>query len=169
MSNNLLLIIDVQRGFINEWTDFVPKRVETLQSKFTSVFASHFSNPQASLYRQLLGWEKFAPGSFESQLAFTPVAKVRHLEKVNYSCITSETRAFMGSQSMKEVYLCGIATENSVLKTAVDLFELGITPIVLAFACASHDGADYHEAGIKLLKHFIGDAQVIEDPSHFTY
>ena len=49
-----------------------------------------------------------------------------------------------------------------MLKSAVDLFEAGIEPVVLADHCASHGGRDCHEAGLKLLKRFIGEGQVVE-------
>ena len=38
-----------------------------------------------------------------------------------------------------------------MLKTAVDAFELGMTPYVIADASASHAGPRAHEAGLYLL------------------
>jgi nicotinamidase-related amidase len=59
-----------------------------------------------------------------------------------------------------EVHLCGIATDNCVLASAIALFEGGYTPVVLGDACASHAGADYHDWGLKILRRLIGAAQV---------
>ena len=44
--------------------------------------------------------------------------------------------------------------------TAVDLFQNGFRPVVLADACASHAGPDYHEAGLRLLERLIGRRQI---------
>jgi nicotinamidase-related amidase len=48
-----------------------------------------------------------------------------------------------------------------VLKSAVDAFELGLTPYVIADASASHAGPRAHEAGLYLLARFIGARQVL--------
>ncbi len=57
--------------------------------------------------------------------------------------------------------LIGIATDGCVLKTAVDAFEQGLTPIVLSDLCASHAGNQVHEAGLLLIGRFIGKDQII--------
>lgn len=167
MSESMLIIIDVQRGFINEWTEFIPKKAEDLQSRFGQTWVSRFINPEGSLHRSLIGWDRFAPGSFDTELAFTPRPDAVQFEKSNYTCVSDDILAAVTDAGISEVHLCGIATDNCVLKTAVDLFEAGLRPVVLAFACASHGGAESHEAGIKLLKRFIGDGQVIEDEKLF--
>ena len=37
MGPRLLIIIDVQRGFIRRWTEHVPARVEALQGRYAHV------------------------------------------------------------------------------------------------------------------------------------
>ena len=63
---------------------------------------------------------------------------------------------------IEQADLCSIGTDGCVLKTAVDLFEAGIRPLVLADFCASHGGPACHEAGLLLLRRFIGARQVVE-------
>ncbi|MGE5442745.1 MAG: isochorismatase family protein, partial [Bacteroidota bacterium] len=63
--------------------------------------------------------------------------------------------------AVSRVHLCGIGTDSSVLISAVDLFEAGIEPVVLAHACASAAGHADHQAGLQILKRLIGDKQVI--------
>lgn len=58
--------------------------------------------------------------------------------------------------------MCGIASDGCVLKTAVDVFEQGIVPVVLKDLTASHAGEAVHEAGILLISRFIGQDQVVE-------
>jgi len=160
----VLMIIDVQRGFIVSATRHVPAAVEALQDGFGHVFVTRFENPPDSPYHRILGWQGFAARSPDCDLAFTPRADAVHLSKSVYSALTPgllETLAGLGADT---VYLAGIATDNCILKTAADLFEAGVRPVVLAYACASHGGAAAHAAGIRVLKRLIGAEQVVEEP-----
>jgi len=82
-----LLIIDVQNGFINEWTAHVPLRVAALQESFDSVLITRLYNPQKSFYRKLRGWNGFSLGSVDTQLGFTPSPDAVIVDKSTYSCI----------------------------------------------------------------------------------
>ncbi|MCP5366777.1 MAG: cysteine hydrolase [Hyphomicrobiales bacterium] len=163
MAEGILLIVDVQRGFINRDTNHVPDRVAALQDRFARVIATRFVNPEGSMHRRLLHWHRFAPGNGDIELAFTPRPDARILDKAAYTCLTPELRAQWIHEGVDEVHLAGIATDNCVLKTAVDLFEARIRPVVHADACASHGGPACHAAGLMLLKRFIGAEQVVED------
>lgn len=160
-AGHVLLIIDVQRGFITPDTRHIPAAVEALQADFEHVFATRFENLPGSPYRRLLDWTAFTPGSADTELAFTPRPGAQVLTKSVYSAVDGDLLDALAYLSAGTVHLCGIATDNCVLKTAADLFEAGLRPVVLAHACASHGGADAHDAGITVLKRLIGEAQVI--------
>lgn len=156
----ILLIVDVQAGFINPSTGHIPEAVERLQDRFAIVFASRFENAPDSPFRRWKGLARFAPGMPETALAFTPRADASIFAKGGYSAATDAVIA--GARvADSPVYLCGIATDNCVLATAIDLFEAGIRPVIVADACASHAGPDYHEAGLLLLKRLLGEAQIV--------
>ena len=161
MPPTVLLIVDVQNGFINEWTRHVPSRVQDLQAQYDRVVATRFYNPQKSLYRKLMQWERFMLGSDDTRLAFTPRGDARIIDKSTYTCVDSAFLEELFRDFVQTVHICGIATDNCVLKCAVDLFEGGIEPIVLADACGSHGGLECHQAGLMLLRRFIGDKQVV--------
>ncbi len=155
-----LIIVDVQKGFLREATAHIPAAAARLQDRYGTVIATRFVNPPGSAHRRLIGWERFAPGSADTELAFAPAPHVRVIEKSAYSCLTTEVRALLAAAGPEEVHLCGIATDNCVLATAIDLFEANLTPVVLASACGSHAGADYHDWGLRILRRLIGPAQV---------
>jgi len=157
-----LIIIDVQKGFINQWTRHIPARVEALQDAFGRVLATRFYNPPGSFHRRLIGWGRFAKDSKDFELAFRPRADAAVRDKPTYTCIDPELLADVRRDGFGAVHLCGIATDNCVLKSAVDLFEAGIRPVVIADAAASHGGPACHEAGLLLLRRFIGAGQVVE-------
>ena len=161
MKRDFLLIIDVQKGFITPATAHIPERVETLQHQFGTVMISRFFNPPGSPYRRLMGWEHFAPGSEATELAFSPRADAEIFDKPIYSALSPQLEAFLNRAGIDEVALCGIATDNCVLKSAVDLFEAGYKPMVIHDSCASHGGIQCHEAGLLLLRRLIGEEQVV--------
>ncbi len=157
-----LVIIDVQKGFIGAATAHVPARAAALQQAYEVVLATRFVNPEGSPHRRLIGWRRFAPGSPDAALAFAPRAGVAVLDKTTYSAGDTDLLARLRALGATEVHLCGIATDNCVLATAVALFEAGLRPVVLADACGSHAGADYHDWGLRILRRLIGPAQVVE-------
>jgi len=161
----LLILVDVQVGFVNAWTAAVPERVRRLQGEYGRDVATRFVNPEGSMHRRLLGWPRFAPESAEVELAFAPAAHARVIDKTTDTCLVPAVRALIAAEGIDEVHLAGIATDGCVLKTAVDLFEAGIRPVVLAGACGSHGGPECHAAGLLLLRRFVGRDQVVNLPA----
>jgi nicotinamidase-related amidase len=160
MAPSCLIIVDVQKGFVNAATAAIPARVEALQARFDLVAATRFVNPPGSAFRRLLDWARFAPGSGDVELAFAPRADALILDKPAYSALDERLRTWLREGGVETVHLAGIATDNCVLKTAVDLFEAGWRPVVLEDCCASHGGAECHAAGLLLLRRFIGIRQL---------
>ncbi len=161
-----LLIIDVQNGFINDATRHIPGRVQALAESYPRVMVTRFSNPEGSNYRRLMGWTRLKPGTDDTALAFTPPGGTTVIDKTIYSCVSPEFLASLAADGIDTVHICGIATDNCVLKCAVDLFEAGLKPVVLTDYCASHGGEEVHQCGLTLLRRLIGEAQVIPGPAH---
>lgn len=158
-----LAIIDVQKGFINESTQHIPALVEDLQKKYEFVIATRFFNPEGSFFRKLILWEKFDLESSEFQLAFCPEKHVIILDKPLYTFVNDRTIKYFKDHHISEVHICGIDTDICVTKAAVDLFEAGIVPVVLAGYCASHAGKTAHENALLTLQRFIGKRQIRYD------
>ena len=159
-----LLIVDVQRGFINDATRHIPALVEALAGAYGEVFVSRFVNPPGSAHRRLIHWDRFAPGSADTELAFTPPAGAVVFDKSGYSCIGGDLLRRIRATGAGQVDICGIATDNCILCTAVDLFDEGLRPVVLAEACASHGGEAYHLWGLRILRRLIGPEQIRGGP-----
>jgi nicotinamidase-related amidase len=156
-----LLIVDVQVGFINEETAQIPQLVEALQSEYECVYATRFYNTEDSFYRKLIKWDRFGKDSADFPLAFAPSRNVTLIDKNIYSCVNDEFLNELNKKRIDVVDVCGIDTDICVTKCAVDLFENGIIPFVLAKYCASHAGEDAHRYALKTLGRFIGRGQVI--------
>ena len=160
VGNSCLLIIDVQKGFLNENTNEIPEKVEKLQHKYVYVLITKFYNPKDSFYRKIIKWNKFDKNSEDTKLAFTPRADAMILEKGKYSCVNTVLLDFFKSKDIKIVHICGINTNICVTKNAVDLIENGITPVVLSDYCASQYGIESHIEALKNLRLFVGDELV---------
>ena len=158
----VLLVVDVQNGFVNdESRHVVPRIIELVRRWPGRVAFSRFHNSPGSPYERLIGWKKLH-GPPETDLVdeLKPYASTV-IDKDIYSFFGHEGKALAAAEEWTEVYVCGIDTDMCVLKTAVDAFELGLTPFVLADASASHAGPRAHEAGLYLLGRFIGTRQVL--------
>ena len=160
-SNKALLIVDVQVGFVNDATRHILPKVEELQKQHAHVYATRFINAEGSPYRKLLEWHRFYESSDDVPLAFDPVEGVAVIDKHVYTCITPAFLQDLRSKGIEEVAICGIDTDACVSACAVDLFENGFRPILLSEACASHAGAEYHEAALRILARLIGKNQII--------
>ncbi|MCX6077222.1 MAG: cysteine hydrolase [Campylobacterales bacterium] len=161
--NSCLLIVDVQNGFINEYTQHIPALVEVMQNDFKYVIVTKFYNSENSQYRKLLNWNKFSKNSHDTELAFNARKDSLILNKSIYTCINDEFRHFIRENSIKIIHICGIDTDICVTKCSVDIFEYGLTPIVLSNLCASHGGLEVHNCAIKILERFIGKNQIRND------
>ena len=154
-----LLIIDVQKAFINEHTRSARAAADQLQHQYTTVYASRHLNSPDSSHRRYLGWTKCAPGSAESELAFQAADHVKVFTKTRYSAAVPQLLDELRAEGFHEIDVCGINTEGCVLETAIALFEAGIRPRILEEACGSTGGPRYHEAGLMIAAHLTGSPE----------
>ena len=160
-SRSALLIVDVQVGFVNDATRHIVPKVEALQKQYAHVYATRFINVEGSPYRKLLGWHRFYESSADVPLAFSHVDRAVIIDKNIYTCVDDAFLEDLRSKDIEEVAICGIDTDACVSTCAVDLFENGFRPILLSEACASHAGAEYHEAALRILTRLIGKNQIV--------
>lgn len=161
----VVVVIDMQKGFVNEQSKHVIPNVLTLISYCREydipAIYTRFHNSAGSPFDRLMGWRALI-GSPQTDI----IDELRDdasivLDKSGYSGLTSELVRMIQNEGWQTVLLCGIATESCVLKTAVDLFEIGIRPIVVIDACASDLGGEEHRAGLLIIKTMIGERQLV--------
>ena len=157
-----LIVVDVQNGFIYENTYHVVPRIVDLVRRWPGpVVFTRFHNVPGSNYERLIGWRRLqGPPDTDLAVALQPYAQ-SVIDKDGYTFFSAEGRQLAEQQGWTDIYFCGIDTDICVLKSAVDAFELGFTPHVIEDACASHAGPAAHDAGVTILKRFIGRGQVV--------
>src|SRR5215468_12620741 len=163
----LLLIVDVQRGFVTPQTrDALPATRMLARSwpPSSPIVLTRFHNRPGRSFETLLHWYKLEDDS-ETELApdLDEVANRRGswiVNKFGYTAFTDEVRALAGSEDVTDVVVCGLDTDTCVLKTAADVFEADLRPWVASDCCASNGGRAEHDNGIHLARRMIGTQQV---------
>lgn len=172
----VLVVVDVQRGFITEHSQSViPVIVELVKSWVAcggDIVFTRYLNYPGSPFERLIHWSKLmrSPETDlvpELQPLAAPPAIV--FDKPTYSLFTSSGTQLVESRGWSDLYICGIATESCVLKTAVDAFEKDLTPWLVKDASASHAGPVAHEAGLLVAERFIGNDQLINCADIHSY
>jgi nicotinamidase-related amidase len=155
-----LIVVDLQRGFVNEHTRHIIEPIERFQAGFAHVIATRFYRRTDSVIHRLLSIEGFERGSPDTELAFTPKPGTEIIEKCSYSCVTPELAEQLRGWGVDEAYVCGVDTDQCVLMIAADLLQNDIVPVVCEDLTASAAGSEYHERGLFLLRRLIGKEQV---------
>jgi nicotinamidase-related amidase len=162
----VLVVVDMQNGFLGRKANHILPSVLRLVQEFRKrglpIVFSRFHNAPGSQYERLIGWTRlrFSP-EVDISLELEQYAETV-IDKEIYSVFTPVFASMVERRNWHNIALCGVATDGCVLKTAVDAFERGLTPIVVTDACASHAGEDVHRSGLQLLERFVGKEQLVD-------
>ena len=160
----MLLVVDMQNGFINGYTrhlfDVVNGLIAGFSGRREPLAFTRFVNMPGSGYARWIGWTRFMQEPENALADALATGSNPVFVKHGYTAFTPEFENRIREQRIERLVLCGIATDGCVLKSAVDAFERGIEPVVLTDACASHAGREVHAAGLLLLARFIGPGQL---------
>lgn len=165
----ILIAIDCQKGFLNGETEQTAQNIKNLvcSDTFDNIVATKFVHEVNSPFSSILSFKKMTQDKEETELIFNrfELTKIDYvLEKQLYSCVNDkllDTLYQLNSELPSKVYLCGFDTDACVLKSVLDLFELGIEPIVLKDCCASSGGQQLHESALKILQRNVSDCQTL--------
>ena len=161
----LLLVIDMQNGFVTGKTEHVVPGIKTLVEHFNEaglpVAFTRFINRPDGGHVKWIGWSRLMAEPETDLAAELRELAVNVFDKNGYTAFTSEFERFLQAHNIDTLILCGIATDGCVLKSAVDAFERNIRPLIVQDACASHGGDALHRAGLQLLARFVGGKQLV--------
>lgn len=164
----VLVVTDMQNGFVREQSAHIVPVVVDLARRWQAAggdtLFTRYLNYPGSPFERFFGWQRLQSSpDIDLVPELRPFVKQGVvLDKRIYSPFTPEGLALVERHGWGEFYFCGIATESCVLKGAVDAFECGFTPWLVADASASHAGIEAHEAGLLVARRFIGPGQVIQ-------
>lgn len=155
-----LLVVDVQNGFLNDFTAHIPARIASLiaTESFGPVYFTRFVNVKDSAFRKILKWDGCAEPP-ETELARDLVGLAdedRIFSKPGYAGLPDALAEHLVRDEVRHIAVVGIDTDMCVLKVAMDLFDLSIEPLVFVDCCASTSGLQAHLAGLAVLARNIG-------------
>ena len=156
----LLLVIDCQKAFINNYTKEYVDKIKLLLDKkeYTNTLFTIFNNNKNSPFYNLLDYKGCINNDY-CELMIN--CNVPVIEKYTYSAVNKEFIEYLFKNNIDEIYMCGFDTDGCVLKTAFDLFEKNIKTYILQDYCMSSGGEKYHNEAIDILKRSIGEHYII--------
>jgi nicotinamidase-related amidase len=168
-----LLVVDVQEGFINQFTRHIPRRIRALidSGRYSPVLFTRFVNTEGSPYRNLLDWQACSePPETELVEELSCLARDENVfSKHGLTGMPNELTDRLRKDAIPQLNVVGLDTDMCVLKIAMDTFDLGIEPVVLVDCCASTAGLQAHLAGLAILSRNIGPHQLRLTDLHETY
>ena len=158
---SLLLVIDLQKSFINENTKYLIDRINNLvnSSMYDYVIFTKFINKINSIGVKKLNYMGCL--SDEDREIVLDTKDKMIFEKDVYTAYSKKLVDYIKSNNIDVIYLCGIDTECCVLKTAFDLFENGYDVKVLRDYSASTHGMESNNYILDVIGRSIGRDNVI--------
>lgn len=168
INKSILMVVDVQKGFLtNETRHVLPAVIDLVrqwQEAGGKTIYSRYYNHVGSAFERLMNWRQlYSPPETDIVEDLVPYVQrsVVVLDKDNYSALTQEFSELSRRYGWTDIVICGIDTDLCVLKTALDAFECGLTPWVVPEASASTGGHAAHEAGLAVIGRAIGEQHLI--------
>jgi len=157
-----LVIIDVQKGFMTEETNFLPDRIRSLlkKEKYDYIVATQFKNRENSPYTNFMKWHDMMDEESQKLDEFVQSVADRIFVKYINSCFTDEFCEYIREKKIDKLYFVGLDTECCVLKSAFDSFDKNIPFQVLGDYCASSAGKEIHRIACTVMKSAIGKDSV---------
>ncbi len=168
VNSSVLVVVDMQNGFVKPASAHVVPPVVDLVRRWQAaggdIVFTRFLNSPGSQYERLINWTSVgtAPETdIIDELAAYASRAVAVIDKPAYTPFTAEGEALFAERGWTDVVICGLTIESCVCKTAVDVFERGLTPWVVLDATGTHAGEHVYEAGRIVIRRFIGAGQLV--------
>lgn len=157
----MLLVIDLQKSFINPNTEFLISKIDSLvnSGSYDLVVFTKFINDNDSMWVKKLDYRGCI--SLEDRKIMIDTKDNIVLEKSLYTAYSDNLINLINLFKIDEVHLCGIDTECCVLKTAFDLFENGYNIKVLSGYSACTHGEESNKNALDIIARNIGKSNVI--------
>ena len=157
----MLLVIDLQKSFINPNTEFLISKIDSLvnSGSYDLVVFTKFINDSDSMWVKKLNYKGCI--SLEDRKIMIDTKDNIVLEKSLYTAYSNNLINLINLFKIDEVHLCGIDTECCVLKTAFDLFENGYDIKVLSGYSACTHGEESNKNALDIIARNIGKSNVI--------
>ena len=161
--NKALIVIDVQKYFLNKETKPIVKRIQEFlkenAGQYSVIYFTVFKNDSDSPLWKISEW-KDCTNSPDTDVC-DEMKEFTNDKNLFYKNFLSaykvlEIKGGLSENEISEVYLCGFDTDCCVLATAYDLFDTGIKPIVLENLTWSTSKEKLHKPALQIVERNIG-------------
>lgn len=165
MKHILFLIIDMQNGFINNFTENLVEKIRGFQTSVAGrviTAGTRYVNHEHTACYIFEGWKSCMAGSKEAEIV--PELRgcmERVFDKDRYSCWNEEMRAFVRDNDIEKMYFAGVNTGCCVLHSAFDCYNDLVDCAVIEDLCGSTSGVEEHEAALVVLRSCITKERVV--------
>lgn len=167
-SEDVLLLLGMQHGFLNEYTEFAIRNLIALFEKyhFTKVISAKFSNYMGSLFCNELEYYKMLS---KDDQEFIPEVKPYMTNSIvlhdgygyDMRVLLAQLRIINDGILPKRVLIAGFDTEACVLVMATQLFDNRIVPCILKDCVASSQGIKNHECALQIMQTLFGQKNLL--------
>lgn len=151
-TSSTLLLVDLQKGFINGRSkQIVPKIISLVKSgKYGRIYATQFFNTPESPFVKFLNWKGCMDSPETDLIDELDKYTFKVIKKYTYSALNEELLCELRNNNITEIDIAGVDTDACVLATAYALFDAGIRPNILSSYCASSGYDDVHKAALRV-------------------
>ncbi len=161
-----LIIIDVQKGFINNRTLKIVRNIRNHIQKcsrfYEVVIYTKYYNHQSSNFVKRLDWHGFMDKKqtdFVDEITEFINNKYVFIKDTYGSFVDNKLMNFLKKHKIQQVELAGFDTENCVLTFARDAFDRGFSVVVYKDLTASHSMPKLHRAALEIIENNIGEVK----------
>lgn len=161
--NGCLVLIDLQKGFIND-NEGIIKNIKLLLNKyeFDYIVATKFINESNGPYFKLLNYKEMTESDPNNELhPFIKEISNKIITKNLYSCFNEDFITYLKENNIQKLYFAGIDSEACVLKSVFDCFERNIDFKVFKDCCKSNNGENLENATEEIIKIIAGEDKLI--------
>ena len=165
--NTIIVVVDPQKGWLNDYTrPPLLTLAEALNQSgcWQSVVITKFVNDLKSPFRTLLPWwrdfQTSADTDFIDEFANSDV---KVFERNIYG-LPAELWIYIERQGVKQLMLTGVETDATIVKTAMDAFDRGISVWVPSDLVASTYGPVGQSHGLAILGKVLGKDHILSLP-----
>lgn len=158
----VLLVIDVQLGFMNKGADRVVPDIKDLVGRYRpeQVYYLRYRNVPGSLFAKYLDWHEFLTRNHYDIVPDVLTATPQVFDHYGYSP-PPELIEVLQSKNVQAAGICGVDTDACVMAALFQLWDHGIRPIVLSHYCMSSGGEPFHRAALDLMMRQFGAGSII--------
>lgn len=166
MGRKMIAVIDMQKGFQNEYTEGLDQKqagfLEQIRDSGALVIGTVYVNHENTACYRFEGWKDCMRGSKETEVLDAVKPYLEYVfEKDRYSFWNEEMRCFVKEHEIEKIYFMGVNTGCCVLHSAFSCYDDVVDCAVIEDLCGSTSGPKEHQAALVVLRSCITQERVI--------